>query len=121
MERETATNWGRGTVLTIGPIITIWAVLHFYVGVGEGALGVGTLQMYLITALVAWSPLPFSIPAVLLDQERDMALPHYRGVGRAVRAVRLLPHVLTRSPARHLFQLSIIGWGVAILLCLPYL
>lgn len=68
----------------------------------------------LVTAL-AWSPLFFSIPALLLQNERDAFAPEATGpVSSLVRAVRLIPHLAlsVASPVRLEMAVSILAWGV---------
>ena len=65
--------------------------------------------VWLVVASVAWSPLPLSIPAVLLDHERDTALV---GRGFVVRSVALVPWLMfsSRSSVRGLMTTSVVMW-----------
>lgn len=107
-------------VLFAGPVLTVAGVIT---GVASGELMWQSAEpwMYLLVALAVWSPLPFSVPAVLLDDARDAALPGYRGLGRLVRAVRLVPHMVWRSPARVEFTASLAGFALAVAVAWPYM
>lgn len=100
-------------LLLCGPLATVLALTVAYSQPSQEYLGAAPLSTYLLVALLAWSPLPFSLPAVFLEAARDEALPGYRGLGRAVRAVRFVPHMLTRSPARVEFGASLAGFAAA--------
>lgn len=78
-------------VLLAGPVITL-ELLHRYAGSIETA----SLEAL---AVLLWSPLFFSVPALLLQNERDAALPMERS--SLVRGVKLIPYLLSRnSPIR---------------------
>lgn len=100
-------------LLVVGPTATVIAVAALTSDPNSTHFGAGPTWMYLVVALVAWSPLPFSLPAVLLERARDEALPGFRGLGRVVRAVRFLPHMVHLSPARAEFRASLSGFAVA--------
>lgn len=77
--------------LLAGPVVTL-ELLHRYVG------GIETASLETLAVLL-WSPLFFSVPALLLQNERDAALPSERN--SLVRGVKLLPYLLGRnSPIR---------------------
>jgi hypothetical protein len=101
----------RRHVLLGGPLLSMLAA-----GYGLGQVGVPDewLPLMLWTALVvAWSPLFFSVPALLLQDARDQIL-----VGEPVwrRAVGLLPGLLAaQSPVRHDQLLSLYGFMLAAL------
>lgn len=103
-----------------GPVASVAGVLAAHAG-GMAVMRAGELWMYLVVVLAAWSPLPFSLPAVLLDDARDAALPGYRGLGRAVRAFRLVPHMVWHSPARVEFTASLVGFALALAVAWPAL
>lgn len=109
--RLVARPWVIATFLG-GPLGTVVALQYLYAA-GAQWLAAAPLSMWLTVAVVVWSPLPFSLPAVILERERDDALPGYRGLGRVVRAALLVPHMLTRSPARVEFAVSLVGFAVA--------
>lgn len=71
-------------------------------------------MLALVTAL-AWSPLFFSVPALLLQRERDRFAPAATGpLASLWRAVRLIPHLALspRSTVRLESSVSILVWGV---------
>ena len=75
----------------------------------------------LLGALVLWSPLPLSIPALLLQDSRDAALDHYRGLlGSLVRGSRLVPYLMidAHSPVRAEMTCSVLGFLAAVLVVL---
>lgn len=110
------------TALLVGPALTVLAI---GAAVSAGALTALSPQAYLLVALVFWSPLPFSVPAVLLEAHRDAALPHLQTnlAGRSARAVLLLPWLMTspRSGARAAATASLVGFCVAVALAAPSL
>jgi hypothetical protein len=80
-------------LLALGPVVTVFALQSW---ADSGAHLVTGLHVYLLVGLLAWSPLPLSLPAVLLANHRDAALHGMRGVvGRCVRAALLVPYLLT--------------------------
>ena len=100
----------RMTALAFGPVLTVLALLL----AASEATFVDTYLTYgLWAAVVLWSPLPMSVPAVLLDHDRDMALPH---LSRTVRVVALVPWMLTRSPARTEMRVSVVLWAALLAL-----
>lgn len=116
-----STNWILTVFLFAGPLITVNLLLR---GIGNGTLTAVTPLMYLGAALLFWSPLPFSVPAVLLDNYRDAALTQLRGVlGWPVRAVALIPHLMLApsSPIRVEMTAAVAGWVLAIGLAAPAL
>lgn len=71
-------------------------------------------QLFLVLAVLLWSPLPIAVPALLLQQARDTALPQLAGpVGSTARAALLLPYLSTaaRSPVRREMLVSLVSWG----------
>lgn len=105
------TRWPLAVTVAAGPLVTV-AALH--AAAAHGLLTVAPLRTYLLVALLFWSPLPFSIPAVLLDSFRDAALPGWRGPARLVRGVLLLPVLLTRGPGRVEVAASLAGFVAAV-------
>lgn len=119
---RSTTNWPLAFVLAVGPVLSVFVILHM---VSEGTLGT-TLEpfQYLTVALVFWSPLPFSISAMLLESHRDAALPSARGVvERTIRGFLLIPYLLfsPRSTARVETAASLVGFALALMLALPSL
>ena len=113
-----ATNWLLTGVLAGGPVLTVHLLLA---AAARGSLAL-PVWMYLATALLFWSPLPFSIPAVLLDNYRDAYLPGARGPARLVRAVLLPGWLLSRaSGVRVEFAASLAGFAVAGFVAAPAL
>lgn len=78
--------------------------------------GLSALPAAVVVAVVLlfWSPLPFSVPAVLMDHDRDLCLP---AQSRAFRAAALIPWMLTspHSTARVPMAASLVGFAVACL------
>lgn len=108
-------------VLLLGPAATILALTA---AISSGALTTLPASAYLGVALIFWSPLPISVPAVLLEAHRDAALPELRGAGgRALRAVLLLPWLMTSpaSRARVATAVSLVGFAAACMLAYPAL
>jgi hypothetical protein len=108
----------RSTALAVGPAVSV--ALLFWAH-SRGSLTVAPLSHYLVVALLFWSPLPFSLPAVLLDDYRDEALPGYHGAARLLRGLLLLPHLLRRGPGRGQVAVSLAGFAAAVILALPVL
>ena len=98
----------RMLVLAVGPVATVLVLL----GAAQRAEFPDIFaHVAAWVALVMWSPLPASLPAILLDADRDAALPQ---MARPVRAFALIPYMLWRSPARVEVGLSLVGWAAAI-------
>lgn len=113
----------RVTVLTLlfGPALTIIFLLRM---VGTVWLTRAQLPIVIEVALAFWSPLFFSIPALLLQDARDAALDHWRGpVLSAIRGLVLLPYLAfsPKSPARLEARISILGFAIAVVIALPTL
>lgn len=89
----------RLVVLLLGPVVT----LAF-----AGRTGVETASIETAVMLL-WSPLFFSIPALMLQNERDAALPLERNF--LVRGIKLLPYLLSKnSPVRAESIVSTVMW-----------
>lgn len=88
--------------LMIGPLLTI-ALGNAYVN------NVSTTGIALVTA-VMWSPLFFSIPALTLQNDRDLALPNMRNA--FLRGILLIPHLMLSktSPIRLETTVSVLVW-----------
>jgi hypothetical protein len=113
----------RVTVLTLlfGPLLTMIFLLRM---IGTVWLTRAQLPIVLWVALVFWSPLFFSIPALLLQDVRDSALDHWRGpVLSAIRGLVLLPYLVfsPKSPARLEAGVSLLGFAIAVVVALPAL
>lgn len=96
-------------ILLFGPLATIVGIHDL---LGTSWLAGPMLRWALLAALLLWSPLFFSIPALLLQDARDAALDHWRGpIGSLVRGVVLLPYLCfsKHSPCRHEAVASLLG------------
>lgn len=91
----------RLAVLLLGPVVT----LAF-----AGRLGAGIETASVETAvMLLWSPLFFSVPALMLQHQRDAALPLERN--SLVRGIKLLPYLLSKqSPVRVETIISTVMW-----------
>jgi hypothetical protein len=91
----------RLAVILLGPVVT----LAF-----AGRIGTGVETASIETAvMLLWSPLFFSIPALMLQNERDAALPLERNF--LVRGIKLLPYLLSKqSPVRAESIVSTVMW-----------
>lgn len=88
-------------VLLLGPVVAM--ALAARIGSGVETASIETALMLL------WSPLFFSIPALLLQHDRDAALPLERNF--LVRGVKLLPYLLSKqSPIRAESIVSTVMW-----------
>jgi hypothetical protein len=99
--------------LAVAPVL---CVLAAGVGAGGKYLPVEVLPYALAALLLAWSPLPVSIPAVVLGDSRDSFEPGGRGLGRGLRMVGNLSSA--SSPVRAEFLASLVGFAVAAVLVL---
>jgi len=98
------------SILAIGPTL---CVLLAELGAGSRYLPAGVMAYVLTAILLAWSPLPISIPAVLLGEARDRFEPGRSGPGRGW---RLLRHLGSKESAvRVEFLASLIGFAAAVL------
>lgn len=96
-------------ILGAGPALSIIALS---VGQSEGLWPADWTGLLAGTVLVlVWSPLFCSIPALMMQDERDRILPD---APRVVRAIRLVPELLSAtSPVRDLQRVSLAGFAVA--------
>jgi hypothetical protein len=76
----------------------------------RGALHPTLLSWALASVCLAWSPLPVSVAAVILDEERNATLPETNG---AARAVRLIPEMLQGENAQEC-RWNLIGFAVCV-------
>lgn len=91
------------TFLLLGPI-TSYSLIRPYINSKEDLSGV-CVALFLI-----WSPLFLSVPALILQRARDLALPHE--ASRVLRGVKLVPYMLLSksSSVRLETFASIVGW-----------
>lgn len=97
--------------LGVTPIVSVWLMR----AVAGGAYLPDSTYPYAVFALLLiWSPLPFSLPAVILGEARDMhRIQHGEG------AWPLLKHLSSReSVVRSAFLASILGFAGAVLIAL---
>lgn len=107
---------GRTLLLLTGPLLS-WAGLNWLMA-GSPA---GELELVSLVLVLVWSPLYFSLPAVLMQHERDQLLPSAGGPAASfARGVKLIPALLT-GEIRHEFLASIVGWVALMLLTAPSL
>ena len=102
-------------VLAAGPLSTVLFLAHQ--AAGSQWLHPSLLPVALIAALICWSPLPVSVPAIILGDARDQALPQLRGpIGSLIRAFQLIPYLLIspKSGVRTEMLCSVIGLAVAV-------
>jgi hypothetical protein len=94
----------RLVVLAIGPFLTLAAARA-----ATGTYGTGEQASVETVAMLLWSPLFFSIPALWLQNDRDQALP---SCSLLTRWLRLLPHLMTspQSAIRAETVTSVISW-----------
>lgn len=97
-------------VLAAGPLVVL-AVLHH--AVATGAILPVDLPAATIMLAVFWSPMPWSVPALVLQDVRDDALV---GTPWLPRALALVPWLTLsrRSPARPEMLASLVGFALAL-------
>lgn len=108
-------------VVALGPLATVLAIMS---AVGGDHVSAAQLPMVLAVALVFWSPLPMSIPALVLQDARDAALPHLTGpLATLGRGVALIPWLVLspRSGARFATAASVAGFVAAVAVAAPHL
>jgi len=97
----------RAAILLAGPLLS-WSLI----GVLFSNTRPGELAFAAIVNALLWSPLFFSVPALLLQHERDAALPTGKSITMALwRGVRL-PFALLSGPAGKEFAISLLGWAL---------
>jgi hypothetical protein len=104
------------SLLALGPALSVWFVaFHRFDWFTPQSFTVA-----MATVLLFWSPLPFSVPALVLQDARDAALPEQRWVDRLVRPFRLLGFlaVSPESSVRTEMVASLLGLvaGVGVML-----
>jgi len=118
MENTSNLTW-KIPFLALGPFLSILlspTLLNNFTLPGEAPL-------VTLVVLALWSPLFFSIPALLLSDARDRALTQYRGVlGSITRALLLVPVLMrNNSPVKNEMRASILGFSVAVIVASPTL
>lgn len=86
-------------LLAFGPIASIAAGMAFLQGYEVGAFS--------WAMLILWSPLPVGIPALIMQRDRDDALP---GISGTSRAILMFPHLILERRSRDA-AVSIAGWA----------
>lgn len=81
-------------LLAVGPILSVLTVLALPATNGGGTWPVWA---WLAAVLVVWSPLPISLPAVMLDTYRDSAAATLKASGKKFTGTRLLPAMIAGS------------------------
>jgi hypothetical protein len=104
----------RATVLLAGPALT-WSLTTVLLGSARP----GELELAAAVVVLLWSPLFFSVPALMMQRERDRALPAGGGPIASLRRGLLLPQALLRGPAAPEFAVSIAGWALLIAISGP--
>jgi hypothetical protein len=113
-------TWLTSLIVAVGPIASVLFLLH---AAGSSWLPGDALAPVVAGTLFMWSPQPLSIPALLTQDARDQALTWYQGVwGSAIRAVRLVPYLLTRaSGVRVETAASLVGFAAGVMLAVARL
>lgn len=90
-------------IVLLGPLLSL-AILSFY----AGSLRANEVLMIQFLLILVWSPLFFSIPSYIMQEVRDSALPHDKGV---LRGIKLMGFLASRqNKDNHIFLASIVGW-----------
>lgn len=105
-------------VLAVGPVASVLFLMNhtgFWLQPWQlaGALAI---------VMSLWSPLPWSIPALMLQDSRDHALADRHGpVGTVRRAFELVPYLTCdpASPVRLEMAASLVGFAVGVIAALP--
>lgn len=98
----------RLSILAVGPFASLTLLSNTIAGSYQGEV----LVVAAVNAL-AWSPLFFSVPALLMQSERDAFAPEARRLLPVLRrSASLIPHLLlsARSPVRLEMAVSIAAW-----------
>jgi hypothetical protein len=103
---------GLAVFMVAGPIISMLLLGY---GQGEFYLPEGAYGAVACAILLLWSPLPASLPAVLLGDARDRFEPGTTGVKRGLRLMRYL---YENQDTKVSFGASIIGFVAAFVLAL---
>lgn len=114
-------RWVSLPILAIAPVVSVgWIIAH----AGGFWLAGWQLPLVLAAVLTMWSPLPWSVPALMTQDARDEAMPELRGlVGSARRAVALVPYLSfsDKSPVRAEMIVSLVGFTMALVVAAPRL
>ncbi len=108
-------------VLLFGPLFSIAGLAHM---VGSSWLLPSEVTAAAVAILAMWSPLLFSIPALLMQDVRDATLDNWRSPAASLaRGVVLLPYLCLarRSPARLEAIASLVGFAAGVILALAVL
>jgi len=99
----------RLSVLLAGPLLS-WVIAQRFLA---GSLAAGEINFIALTLALLWSPLFFSIPALLMQRERDLLLPSTGGILSSLfRGFKLVPAMLhLDSGIRTETIASLVGWG----------
>lgn len=97
----------RAAVMLAGPALT-WSLTSALLGPARS----GELELAAVIVVLLWSPLFFSVPALMMQRERDRALPAGRGIIASLLRGVQLPMALLRGPAASEFAVSIMGWAL---------
>jgi hypothetical protein len=103
----------RLAILFVAPLLS-WQIVLITLSdnLAQGELNFAALVLFLI-----WSPLFFSIPALMMQRERDLLLPSGGGpLSSFLRGVRLLPTMFRRdSGIRTETIASLVGWSALLI------
>ena len=99
--------------LLVGPLASLFAFNHYLLP----KLSVYDITIAKFILVLAWSPLFFSLPAILMQKSRDAALPQYQGLlGNFIRGFKLIPYLLSRKDQNALETLAmLLGWTILII------
>jgi hypothetical protein len=99
-------------VVTIGPYIT---VRFMELAQAEGYILEDQLKNFTLIAMLLWSPLFFSIPALIQQDARDRYYQSAEGViNKVVRAVYMPVYLATNKETRTIAILSYLGLAVGL-------
>ena len=93
-------------LLIAGPLLSIAGC---YILVMRGMLHPTLLSWAMASVVLAWSPLPVSVAAIVMDNERSNTLVELRGVRRAV----MLYPALLRGESSEETQYHLLGFFIA--------
>lgn len=108
-------------VVLVGPYLTVMFLLA---QAGSSWMRTDQLSLVLTVGLLAWSPLFFSLPALLTQDGRDRALPELDGLtGSLLRGALLVPWLILspQSTVRLETAASLVGFAASLALALPHL
>ena len=95
-------------VLLLGPFMSIFAVNTM-----SKSLPITEVMFIQFFVILAWSPLFFSIPAYILQDSRDKALPCEKGIVRGIRLMFFLSS--KKNEERLLFFISLLTWSILVI------